>query len=678
MMISKLLLAMGAPAAILIISNANPIFDGAPQAIVPKPAAVLPQGEKPRVDFDGEPLPHGAIFRLGSTRYRTGSRLYGLGFMPDSKTIVTAGQTIQFWDSTNGKIIRQIDTSKFALRSGFALSADGKQFAVGGSLTAPRGIMKEPAVVGIWDMASGKEIRSFVAPDATVDYAVIALTPNGKTLISQSRTGLLLVQDAVTGAELRRHQFPRDVGGTLAVSTDGSMIAVGTGANTRKVFVWKWEAGEEPRDFAAPGYNGNLLVFSPDGKLLAESGDTAALVRIWDVSSKELLRKLAPTDHDHYRVYSLVFSPDSKTLIASTGSNGPEAMHLWDMATGKYLRRYDKGATKLAVSADGRLMAGVGSGGIRVWDLEPGKLFGVTDETHEWPVHQIAAVGNLIVTASLDRSIRLWDAATGKQRALLPDNGLNASCIALSADGSKLVSGHYESVCLWETATGRRIYKLPGHGPRQGCRNVNFTADGNHFFSLGSDYRLRKWDVATGKVLVEYALQPVGIKMPDESEDVFARDINAMRLLTLRLGNGIISANGTTLVLDTRQQFHVFDITTGQDLYQLPNQGGQQNALVMSPDCRLLLTSGMSSPQKKYEVSLWELATPRSARKSRCQAAAPAAWLFRRMASYSRQRRETRIAKSKCGMRTAARKWPRSKDLAARCGRWHSRAGAVC
>ena len=82
------------------------------------------------------------------------------------------------------------------------------------------------------------------------------------------------------------------------------------------------------------------------------------------------------------------------------------------------------------------MLAGIGGGGVRVWDIASGKQFGVTDETHESPVHQIAAVGNLVATASGDKSIRLWDAAMGRQRVTLWDEVQSMVCIALSPDGT--------------------------------------------------------------------------------------------------------------------------------------------------------------------------------------------------------------------------------------------------
>ena len=314
------------------------------------------------------------------------------------------------------------------------------------------------------------------------------------------------------------------------------------------------------------------MAFSPDGKLLAEGSDIEGIVRVWEVATGRLLHKLASVEEDLHRPSSIEFSPDGKTVIASTRSNKAEAVHFWDAATGKHLRRFDQGASRLAVSPDGRLLAGSG-GGLHLGPWH-GTIVGAVEEAHEGTVYQVASAGNLVVTAGFDNTIRLWDAGSGKQRAKLSHEDAGQASIALSRDGLQLVSGHQDSVCLWDTATGRLIYKLPGHAGRQGCRNVGFADDRKHFFSLGGDFRLRQWDVLTGKALLEFALQPVGIKMPDDDADNMRRPA-AMEMLLLQLGRGTSSGDGKTFVLDTRDRFHVFDTASGKDVFRFPSKVAQ-------------------------------------------------------------------------------------------------------
>jgi WD40 repeat protein len=128
---------------------------------------------------------------------------------------------------------------------------------------------------------------------------------------------------------------------------------------------------------------------------------------------------------------------------------------------------------------------------------------------------------------------------------------------------------------------------------------------------------LRKWDVATGKAVLEHALRPNGVKVPDEDDDPREREFGFL------LGQGVFSADGKTFVLDVANQFHVFEVATGKDLLQIANEGSHVMSLAISPDSRMLLASAWGktvqtkladgttriSSAKNHPICLWELAS---------------------------------------------------------------------
>jgi WD40 repeat protein len=620
MFLSRLLTISAGLLALVLIGGASLLVGLAARETTPEATAPAQEEQKSRVDRHGDPLPPGAVARLGTERFRTGGfDVRGLGFLADGKTLVSAtsaANAIQLWEASTGKPLREISTGQLSAR-GFALSPSGKYVAVGGFLLE-EGNKPTPGAIGIWDTASGKEVRIFQRNGDDTDYCALAFTPDDKLLMSMgSRSGVLRIEEIATGVELLRHQFPKDIQGSLALSADGSTLAVGSGPNTHKLYVWQWQTPDEPRELKAPRYAGQFLAFSPDGKRLAESSDLDETVRVWDVATGRLLHKLEPPETDHHWHSSVIFSPDGKTLIASTRSNTSGAVHLWDAATGKYRSRIDAVVGRLTVSPDSRLLAGSGEGAIRVWELASGKELAADDDAHQNGIGRILVAGDVVITGSDDHTIRIWDAATGKQRLKLA-HGSYVRALALSPDGTKFVSSSPDdTVCLWDVATGRKIYTLPGH--RGGRHAVGFTPDGKYSLSWGDDLYLRKWDVSNGKAILEHRLRPTGVKIPDDDDE------RARLPMFFMLGEGTFSPDGKLFILDAGGQFHVFDVATGKDLHQIANEGSSVISLAVSPDSKMLLASAWGKPvetkltdgrirhssAKNHPVCLWELASGR-------------------------------------------------------------------
>jgi RNA polymerase sigma factor (sigma-70 family) len=552
------------------------------------PGSAAPGRHDPEgaVDRYGDPLPPGAVRRLGTVRYRfTGS---GTTFLPDGKTVITVGQgkAIPFWDAQTGRLLRELDTGKLTVGWQHAFSRGAKRLAVSGAVDDEK--VGWRSIARVLDTATGKVLRTFDRDDRDEVHA-LALSPDGELVFSLGREGKLRVHEVATGAELLRQKFPGDVGAALAVSPDGSTLAVASGPNTRKMYLWKWQAGEEPRPLKVPERSGRALVFSPNGKLLADCNDGDPTVRVWDAVSGRLLHKLEVSDHVRYYHFHVAFSADGKMLAASGSHNLRAAVHLWEPATGKFLKRLDIGAGALAFSPDGSLLVA----GDRVWDFGAGKELSVNPEAARGAVERAVAANGVVVTASGDNTVRLWDPATGKQRLCLVHDGWIRD-IALSPDGTRLASSSLDdTVGLWDMATGKRIYRLAGHGQLGGRRAVAFTPDGKAFLSWGDDNYLRKWDVRTGKAVSEHTIRPGGVKLATEDDEPREREL-------LGLGGGIedgrFSPGGKHLLLRAGNHFFVVDAGTGKELRKFPAEGGHLIGKAVSPDGKLLLTSTWGEP----------------------------------------------------------------------------------
>ena len=582
------------------------------------------QIEQSGTDVYGDSLPAGAMARLGTTRFRRGGDWgKGLALTPDGGMLSAASDShaLFCWDTATGRLVREIVVEPMNIR-GFALAPDGRQVAVAGFWYS-EDRTKVERQVRILDPATGVTLRTLNRTDRDVDDHAMAFTPDGKLLISLGTGGILRIEELESGTEILQEKFARDNSPSLALSPDGSTIAVATGANTGKFYLWKWQSGEQPRELKTSGTDRTYgsMAFSPDSTQLAACLDHADHpIQIWEVASGKLLHRLAlPEPKTHVRG-ALVYSPDGQTLAVPGyrhDSSTAVAIHFWNPVSGKYKDRMDvAGGGHLAISANGRILAVGGDTGARVWKWPSREEIAPNDAAHRGSVGRLATTNNgEVVTASDDGTIRIWNPATQRQRLKL-QHSYWVRDIAVSPDGTHLVSSALDdTVRLWDIASGREIYRLPGHGRMGGTRAVAFAADGQSFGSFGDDCYLRVWDVRTGKALIEHKIRPTGVKVPEEDGD--RDDLDFFHIDQARF-----SPDASHFLLSIGKHF-VFRTDSGQEVRAIENRGSHVTALAVSPDSRYLLTSAwgkqqqikmadgrtLSTSEKNNPITLWELAS---------------------------------------------------------------------
>jgi RNA polymerase sigma factor (sigma-70 family) len=356
-------------------------------------------------------------------------------------------------------------TSRFRLGipvSTMAVSADGKIAVVCNGnhiLGATR----------VFDLVTGRVLYNIEGSSGPSAIAAAAISPDGQTIVTKQDFSVR-IRDAAGGKELRRIELQRANSWSetewVAFTPDGKGIAVTSQGGV--IHLFDFESGkmihgfsnENPESSLGKGWETVLgIAFSRDGKLMASGGFTndkgTYFARLWDVETGRELRRFMHSKTS-YGIPSLAFSPDAKTL-ATRSHDG--RLRLFNVDTAKEQKTFppDGGGRRLgtvAFSPDGKTVAAAGDS-IRLYDVTTGKERLCI--SRQQATGLVFTDGGKTLTGAVMGTIYRWDTATGK--SLIPEGADSiVEQIIVTADGSRVVTrGQYGDAHIWDGANGKHL-----------------------------------------------------------------------------------------------------------------------------------------------------------------------------------------------------------------------------
>jgi eukaryotic-like serine/threonine-protein kinase len=344
--------------------------------------------------------------------------------------------------------VRRFPASVVRGRTGFALSGDGRRVAV---------IQYDHIIV--WNIADGKQVARI--PQDLVN--TVALNHDGTQLFASLSTSIY----AGGGA----------VGGTFSSTPDGKPAPIRQG-----VWVWSLPAGKETRHWAEPQKDSLAMALSPDGiRVAAVRSPSHSLRRrtldLWNAATGEQLPTLKeyPTSIEPPR---LVFSPDGK-LLAESATDGN--LTVWDAAKRTRLWTFSVPGAQGQRPARGRRWV---------------QAFAFSTDSRELALvtAPITTLGTLGPPTFGPIKVTLVEASTGEETGEFSPGDVSLQDLSYQPDGRWLALGCNDgTIRLADRKDGTIFTVLRGHGGA--ITQVGFTPDGRQLLSCGLDGEVCVWDM---------------------------------------------------------------------------------------------------------------------------------------------------------------------------------------
>ncbi len=591
-----------------------------------------PDEAKPPARADADPVPAGAVRRLGSTRLRHPGWVKDLCYSPTGRHLASVGfdNTVCVWSAETGARLFVVRRGEGVFEQ-VAFANGGKSLVVAGTdpdrqldlwrveTETGRVVARVEGPARVEAAAyRGRAIPLRFNPDGSriamgVKYArpkLLALDDDSRFMLGVEfqKRGQLLMVDTVTGEKVWGAELAAPPGGRIAFAPDGRTVVAGTAGGSLDVFDADGKAIGSPGGPPSgnSGIHYTMVELSPDGKMVVERSDCGAWggLSAWDRATGERLWSHPLKGGD-----GAAFTPDSRSLVVLSCGNEPGVIDAADGALpgtpGKKAGVLFEGMWCLScvtLHPNGKVAAfGTQDGAICQFDVATGKPASPTaDPPQEVRKLRFSPDGRTVYGWA--GAWYAWDVNTGEQTrrttAALNTDPIASRDMPLSPDG-KFVARH-----VWHSE--------PGPGGSPGCRLEITVAETGAVVRSHADADFKNY----GWHWREFTPDGKAVVVQSYDGAIRVRSIESGRDLARGAGHAdmsgfrALSADGRVLVTGTRGNpphepfVFVWDLTSGKQIAKL-NPGTYARGLAVSADGARVAASAYTN------ATLWGKSDPR-------------------------------------------------------------------
>jgi len=277
----------------------------------------------------------------------------------------------------------------------------------------------------------------------------VAVTPDGKTVVSGAKDGTLKVWDLETGEFRTTFDGHTDEVRGVAITRIGREAISSSSDKTLRV--WSLESGECTAILkGAARVNWGVAVSGDDRTVVSASTDNT--VGIWQLDAEQPSLKL---EGHTETVLGVAISDDCRIVVSGSSDH---TLRVWDLETARCrfsLEGHTSDTGGVAITPDAKTVVSTGDETLKVWDLETGACR-ATFEGHTGPIYRVAITpdGKRVVSGSSDNTVKVWDLASGRCIATFEGHSGTVYGLAISPDGRAVISGSSDKTLrVWDLPT---------------------------------------------------------------------------------------------------------------------------------------------------------------------------------------------------------------------------------